>query len=244
MDPATLQVWISRLAGVADEMGAVLRRAAYSPNIKERADCSGAVFTTDGTLLAQAEHIPVHLGSMPAAVRHAIDACGDGLRPGDQIVVNDPFAGGTHLNDITFVAPAFADDGTLVGWAANRAHHADVGGMTPGSMPPDATEIFQEGLRIPPVRWTREVETVFLAASRTPDERRGDLDAQRGANRLGAARLRELAPSAVVCNEIVDYGERRMRAALRTLADGTYAFSDVLDSTGGVDGRRPAQIAV
>ena len=154
MDPATLQVWISRLAGVADEMGAVLRRAAYSPNIKERADCSCAVFAPDGTLLAQAEHIPVHLGSMPAAVRAAIDACGDGLRPGDQIVVNDPFAGGTHLNDITFVAPAYADDGTLIGWAANRAHHADVGGMAPGSLPPDATEIFQEGLRIPPVRWT------------------------------------------------------------------------------------------
>ena len=115
LDPATLQVWNSRLAGIADEMGAVLRRAAYSPNIKERADCSCALFTPDGTLLAQAEHIPVHLGAMPAAVRAAIGACGAELGPGEQIVVNDPFAGGTHLNDITFVAPAHTDDGTLLG---------------------------------------------------------------------------------------------------------------------------------
>src|SRR5690349_3642099 len=128
LDPASLQVLIARLTGVAEEMGAVLRRAAYSPNIKERADCSCALFTPDGTLLVQAEHIPVHLGSMPAAVRAAIDACGDRVAPGDQIVVNDPFAGGTHLNDVTFVAPVLADGGALLGWAANRAHHADLGG--------------------------------------------------------------------------------------------------------------------
>src|SRR3954452_17693393 len=171
MDPATLQVWISRLTGVAEEMGAVLRRAAYSPNIKERADCSCALFTPDGTLLVQAEHIPVHLGSMPAAVRAAINACGDRVRAGQQIVVNDPFAGGTHLNDITFVAPVFGGDDKLLGWAANRAHHADLGGMTPGSLPPDATEIFQEGLRIPPVVWSQDIEAIVVAASRTPDER-------------------------------------------------------------------------
>ena len=246
MDPATLQVWISRLAAVADEMGAVLRRAAYSPNIKERADCSCAVFTNDGTLLAQAEHIPVHLGSMPAAVRAAIDACGNDLRPGDQIVVNDPFAGGTHLNDITFVAPAHAGDGTLLGWVANRAHHADVGGMAPGSLPPDATEIFQEGLRIPPVRWTPEVEAIVVAASRTPDERRGDLDAQLGANRLGIARMRELVPvpEPDVFAEIVEYGERRTRAAIGALPDGEYRFEDVLDLTGGPGAAHPARICV
>ena len=246
MDPATLQVWISRLAGVADEMGAVLRRAAYSPNIKERADCSCALFAPDGTLLAQAEHIPVHLGSMPAAVRAAIDACGAGLAAADQIVVNDPFAGGTHLNDITFVAPAFADDGTLIGWAANRAHHADIGGMAPGSLPPDATEIFQEGLRIPPVRWTPEVEELVVAASRTPEERRGDLDAQLGANRLGVARLRELPLATVpgMFGEIVDYGERRTRAAIRALPDGEYRFEDVLDSTGGTGDPHAARICV
>ena len=244
MDPATLQVWISRLAGIADEMGAVLRRAAYSPNIKERADCSCALFAPDGTLLAQAEHIPVHLGSMPAAVRAAIDACGDGLAPGDQIVVNDPFAGGTHLNDVTFVAPAYADDGTLLGWAANRAHHADVGGMAPGSLPPDATEIYQEGLRIPPVRWTAEVEALVVAAARPPDERRGDLDAQLGANHLGVARLRELPVAPEIMIEVVEYGERRTRAAINELADGTFRFVDVLDSTGGPGDARPARICV
>ena len=191
----------------------MLRRAAYSPNIKERADCSAALFTADGTLLVQAEHIPVHLGSMPAAVRAAIDACASRVRPGDQIILNDPYAGGTHLNDVTLVAPAFTDDGRLAGWAANRAHHADLGGMAPGSMPPEATEIYQEGLRIPPVLCTPEIEAVFVAASRTPEERRGDLDAQRGANRLGVERLRERSPTSR-SREVVDYGERRMRAAL------------------------------
>ena len=189
LDPASLQVLVARLTGVADEMGVVLRRAAFSPNIKERADCSAAVFTPDGELLVQAEHIPVHLGSMPAAVRAAIDACGSTIRPGDQIVLNDPFAGGTHLNDVTFVAPCIVDD-ELVGWVANRAHHADLGGMAPGSMPPDATEIAQEGLRVPPVRFTPEVEAVFVASSRTPDERRGDLAAQLGANVSGVAPAR------------------------------------------------------
>jgi N-methylhydantoinase B/oxoprolinase/acetone carboxylase alpha subunit len=243
IDAATLQVWISRLTGVVDEMGAVLRRAAYSPNIKERADCSCALFAPDGTLVVQAEHIPVHLGSMSVAVRAAIDACGATLAPGEQVVVNDPFAGGTHLNDVTFVAPVHDGD-WLIGWVANRAHHGDVGGMTPGSMPPAATEIYQEGLRIPPVRWTPEVETLFLAASRTPDERRGDLDAQRGANQVGARRLVEYAPSPQIVDAIIEYGERRMRAALHALPDGVYAFEDVLDSTGGPSGATPARIAV
>jgi N-methylhydantoinase B/oxoprolinase/acetone carboxylase alpha subunit len=156
LDPASLQILISRLTGIATEMGAVLRRAAFSPNIKERADCSAALFTADGDLLVQAEHIPVHLGSMPASVRVAIDRFGATIERGEQIVLNDPFAGGTHLNDITLVAPCFADD-RLVGWAANRAHHADVGGSAPGSIPADAVEIYAEGLRIPPISLTREV---------------------------------------------------------------------------------------
>src|SRR5690348_16169569 len=128
-------------------MGAVLRRAAYSPNIKERADCSAALFTASGELLVQAEHIPVHLGSMPASVAAAIAVLGADPPVGGHLILNDPFAGGTHLNDVTLVSPCHVD-GRLVGWAANRAHHADVGGAAPGSMPAGATEIQQEGLRL------------------------------------------------------------------------------------------------
>jgi N-methylhydantoinase B/oxoprolinase/acetone carboxylase alpha subunit len=234
LDPASLQVLISRLTGIAEEMGAVLRRAAYSPNIKERADCSAALFTAAGELLVQAEHIPVHLGSMPASVHAAIGALGDRVQPGDQVVLNDPFAGGTHLNDVTLVAPCFAGD-ELIGWAANRAHHADLGGMAPGSMPPEAVDIQQEGLRVPPVLLTPDVEALVVTSSRTPDERRGDLDAQRGANRLGVDRLAELATGLATTaplTEVVDYGERRMRAALAELPDGQFRYEDVLDSAG------------
>ncbi|MGQ0618226.1 MAG: hydantoinase B/oxoprolinase family protein, partial [Acidimicrobiia bacterium] len=251
LDPAVLQVQISRLVGVAEEMGAVLRRAAFSPNIKERADCSAALFTAQGELLVQAEHIPVHLGSMPASVRAAIAAFSDGLgpvrlEPGDQVILNDPFAGGTHLNDLTLVAPVFVG-AELAGWAANRAHHADVGGAAPGSMPADAVEIQQEGLRIPPVRLTDEVRALLLANSRTPEERAGDLDAQVGANALGAARLAELLGAGAPVHEVLDYGERRMRVALAALPDGTWGFEDVIDSCGpsGERGQRePARIVV
>ncbi|HMC52707.1 MAG TPA: hydantoinase B/oxoprolinase family protein, partial [Acidimicrobiales bacterium] len=244
LDPASLQVLISRLTGVAEEMGAVLRRSAFSPNIKERADCSAALFTAQGELLVQAEHIPVHLGSMPASVRAAIDSVSGEITAGAQIVLNDPFAGGTHLNDITLVAPCLLD-GRLVGWAANRAHHADLGGMAPGSIPPDAVEIHQEGLRIPPVPLTPEVVALILAASRTPEERRGDLDAQVGANRVGVGRLLELARAGDPLQEIVDYGERRMRAALGELPDGSWSFHDVLDSTGPrPDQQAPVRVAV
>ena len=229
LDPAGLQVLISRLTGIAEEMGAVLRRAAFSPNIKERADCSAALFDAAGELLVQAEHIPVHLGSMPAAVHAAIEAFGEEIEPGEQIVLNDPFAGGTHLNDITVVAPVHVD-GELVGWVANRAHHADLGGATPGSIPPDATEIQREGLRLPPVRLTRDVREVIVASSRTPDERRGDLDAQWGANVVGMTRL--AAEAGRPLDEVAAYGERRMRAALAALPDGDWDFTDVLDSTG------------
>jgi len=230
LDPAALQVLISQLTGVAEEMGAVLRRASFSPNIKERADCSAALFTADGQLLVQAEHIPVHLGSMPASVAAAIGARLP-LGPGDQVVLNDPFRGGTHLNDITLVAPCLLD-GRVVGWAANRAHHADVGGMAPGSIPPEATEIQQEGLRIPPVVLRPGVIAILLANSRTPEERRGDLDAQIGANVVGVQRLAAVVAGGAPLEQVLAYGERRMRAALTGLADGEWVVEDVLDSVG------------
>ena len=243
MDPAALQVLIARLTGVADEMGAVLRRASFSPNIKERADCSAALFTADGELLVQAEHIPVHLGSMPASVRAAIDAFGsDGVAPGQQIILNDPFAGGTHLNDVTLVAPCWVAD-RLVGWAANRAHHADVGGIAPGSMPPDALTIDEEGVRIAPMLLDDESIALLVDASRTPDERRGDLDAQLGANAVGVERLAAFAYDDLAA--VVDYGERRMRAALADSPDGTWRFDDVIDSCGPrPEQQQPASICV
>ena len=235
LDPAALQVLIARLAGVATEMGAVLARGAFSPNIKERHDHSAALFTPDGELLVQAEHIPVHLGSMPASVAEVLARYGPGtdgwarVAAGEQVVLNDPFAGGTHLNDITLVA-ACVVAGRLVGWVANRAHHADVGGSAPGSMPADALEVFAEGLRLPPVALTPEVEAVLCANSRTPDERLGDLDAQVGANRRGVERLAELADAPL--EEVLAHGERMMRAALAELPDGAYRFADVVDSFG------------
>jgi len=239
LDPAGLSVLIAKLSGVADEMGAVLRRGAFSPNIKERADCSAAVFGPGGEMLAQAEHIPVHLGSMPASVAAVIDALGE-LDPGQQAVVNDPFAGGTHLNDITVVAPCWSN-GRLVGWVANRAHHADVGGSAPGSMPADATEIFSEGLRLPPVLLTDEVRALLLANSRTPQERAGDLDAQRGANAVGVARFAALAGAPF--DEVVAYGERRARAAIAAFPDGEWTAEDQLDSTGAAaEQQRPALV--
>ncbi len=248
LDPASLQILLSRLAGVAEEMSAVLRRAAFSPNIKERADCSAAVFTADGELLAQAENIPVHLGSMPASVAEAIARfgpaapLGDRVTAGEQVILNDPFAGGTHLNDITIVSPCFVDD-RLVGWAATRAHHADVGGTAPGSLPADAVEIFAEGLRIPPTRLTPEVRDLIRANSRTPEERSGDLDAQVGANAIGVARLARLADEPL--HEALDYGERRMASALHDLPDGTWRFTDVIDSFGpAADQQLPSTIAL
>src|SRR4029453_10930445 len=169
------------------------------------------------------------LGSRPPSVGAAVDAFGGQLRPGDQVVLNDPFAGGTHLNDITLVAPCFVGD-RLGGWGANRAHHADVGGAAPGSIRADASDIHQEGLRIPPTLLDDGLRRVLLANSRTPEERAGDLDAQVGANVVGVERLAEQAGAPL--HEVVDYGERRMRAALAALPDGTWRCEDVMDSTG------------
>ena len=243
LSPARLQILVSSLVAVAEEMGAVLRRAAYSPNIKERADCSAALFTPSGELLVQAEHIPVHLGAMPASVRAVIDVFGpEDLGPGDQAVVNDPFAGGTHLNDLTVVQPCRVED-RLIGWVANRAHHADVGGMAPGSLAPAATDIAQEGFRIPPLRLTDEVRALLMSNSRTPAERAGDLDAQIGANHVGVERLAAFASAPL--GEVLDYGERRMRSLLAELPHGTWSFEDVVDSHGPEpDQRAPSRIVL
>ncbi len=226
---AQLQILNARLSAVAEEMGSVLRRAAYSPNIKERADCSAAVFTADGDLLAQAEHIPVHLGSMTHAVKAVIEAGFGEVGPDEHLIVNDPYAGGTHLNDITLVSPVYRA-GKLVAWVANRAHHSDVGGMVPGSIPAAAREIFQEGIRIAPTRYTEEVRSLIATNSRTPLERLGDLDAQVGANAVGVDRMANFDPS--VFPDVLEYGERRMRAALSELVEGEYYFEDCLDSYG------------
>ncbi len=238
IDPITLEVARNRFSAIAEEMGGVLRRTSLSPNIKERADCSAAVFTPNGEMLAQAEHIPVHLGSMPESVAACLRAF-DPV-PGVQYAVNDPFYGGTHLNDLTVLAPVFVG-GDHVAWVANRAHHADVGGEAPGSMPAHATTIFQEGHIVPPTlavqddRWVDDFVVPFVEASRTPWERRGDLDAQMGANAVAVLRLQDLVSKegldqfASVTDALLGYGERRMTSALENVPDGTYAFEDFME---------------
>jgi N-methylhydantoinase B len=231
LDPVTLSVLSSALTGIAEEMGALLIRASYSSNVKERQDCSAALFDGEGRMVAQAEHIPVHLGAMPEAVA-AVRARDP--RPGDVFILNDPFRGGTHLPDITLVSPLHAD-GKVLGYAVTRAHHSDVGGMRPGSMPADSTSIYQEGLVLPPVRLVREGELVedvlelLLANVRTPDVRRGDLRAQLAANARAQERLGELLERRgrttvlAAFEEVLRHAERRTRDAITALPDGTYA---------------------
>ena len=245
IDAIVLEVARNQIARVAEDMGVVLRNTSFSPNIKERIDCSAAVFTPNGEMLAQAEHIPVHLGSMPASVAAVIDAFGTDPRPGIQYAVNDPFAGGTHLNDLTLVRPVRVG-GVLVAWVANRAHHADVGGEAPGSMPAHATRVDQEGIVVPPmvaVRsgvWTDEFLVPFLEATRTPAERRGDLSAQLGANEAGAIRMEAIVAGlgpkqfATMASALLNYGEARMRSAIAVLYDGTHAFTDFMEWNGGL----------
>lgn len=240
MDPVGLEVFHHRLSAIAEEMGVALCRSAFSPNIKERRDFSCALFDAEGALGAQADHIPVHLGSTPLSVRAAIARCV--MEPDDVIVLNDPYAGGTHLPDVTVVAPVF-HRGRLAAYVANRAHHADIGGMTPGSMPL-ATEIYQEGLRLPPVHLVRrgrladDVLSLFLANTRVPEERRGDLLAQVAALRVGSARVIHLMERegpervAAALKALQTYSERLMRASLRRLRAGTYRAVDHLDDDG------------
>ncbi|MEA2009140.1 MAG: hydantoinase B/oxoprolinase family protein [Actinomycetota bacterium] len=240
VDPITLEVARNRLEAIADDMGIVLRRTAYSPNIKERADCSAALFDPVGEMLAQAEHIPVHLGSMPASVAAMLQRFGTDVEPGTQFAVNDPYEGGTHLNDLTLVRPVFVE-GQLVAWVANRAHHADVGGEAPGSMPAHATRVEQEGHIVSPMPAIRDGDWIeafidpFLAATRTPAERLGDLSAQMGANEAGALRIERLVASEsidrwnAVTTALLSYGERRTAAAIGELPDGAYRFTDYLE---------------
>ena len=228
--PVDLQVLIGGLRSACEEMGAILIRAAHSANIKERHDCSTALFDRAGELVMQAEHIPVHLGSMPDAVAAVLDR---EQQPGTVWILNDPYRGGTHLPDITLITPVFAAGdaaagGELVGFAASRAHHADVGGEVPGSMPAHSTDLAQEGVVIPPTRLTDELIERLVARMRNPAERRADLRAQAAANETGARRLIELAdrhgPDRLRegMAEILAYSERRARAALAAIPDGTH----------------------
>ncbi len=252
LDPVTLSVFVSGLAGIAEEMGAVLVRSSYSSNIKERRDCSCALFDEAGRMVAQAEHIPVHLGAMYDSVRAVRER---DPAPGDVFVLNDPYRGGTHLPDVTLVTPVEAV-GEIVGYTVNRAHHSDVGGMAPGSMPSGSRTIFQEGLVIPPIRLVRDgvvVDDVLefvLANVRTPAIRRADLLAQVAANSVGAERLRALVDRhglafvRSACDEVIAYGERRTRDLLHTLPDGTYTAAGEVEGDGVDDVDIPIRVAV
>jgi N-methylhydantoinase B len=267
LDPGELSIAAALYSSVADEMGVTLGRTAHSPNIKERRDYSCAVFDARGRLVAQAAHIPVHLGAMPAAVEAATPLAP--FAPGDIVILNDPYLGGTHLPDITMVSPVFGDQGSprgsaarptrtsgragqaddarrLVGFVASRAHHADVGGISPGSMPL-AEELIQEGMVIPPIklyeagRLNRGVLDLLLRNMRAPDERRGDLDAQVAAQRTGEVRLREVfsrygvRQASGLMDALMKYAERMTRAALSEIPEGEYDFEDYLDDDGMTD---------
>ena len=277
VDPISLEVFKNMFISVSEEMGVALQRTAYSPNIKERRDFSCALFDPSGHMVAQAAHVPVHLGAMPASVRAALDTFHDSLRPGDIIILNDPYLGGTHLPDITLVAPVYVevpefpvskgeipsspfskggDRGIpkqLAGFVANRGHHADVGGMTPGSLPL-STELYQEGTIIPPIKLARrgrlnqEVIQLICRNSRTPEERKGDLAAQIASIRVGEGRLQEVVQRYGIGETLehmaalLDYSERVTRQALEHTPDGVYRVVDYMDDDG--QSQQPVPIAV
>jgi len=278
VDPISLEVFKNMFVSVAEEMGVALLRTAYSPNIKERRDFSCAVFDPQGQMVAQAAHQPVHLGAMPASVRAAMDAFGSsGLQPGDMVILNDPYLGGTHLPDITLLSPVYVEippnpslpnegmrefegqprrsSRQLVGFVANRGHHADVGGMTPGSLPL-STELYQEGLILPPLKLARrgrinqEVIQLICRNSRTPEERRGDLAAQIASIRVGERRLQEMVqrydPGLVLehMGALLDYAERVTRQAIREIPDGAYYALDYMDDDGLTDQPVPIAVAI
>jgi len=267
MDPATLTIFNHLFASVAEEMGVTLGRAAYSANIKERLDYSCAVFLggPSPALLAQAAHIPVHLGAMPASVRAAVARCAP-LRPGDVVILNDPYQGGNHLPDITLVSPVFSSQYSVIQTetdllntayflVASRAHHADVGGMSPGSMPL-STELYQEGIIIPPLKLVDggvrndALWQLILRNVRTPWERDGDLAAQLAAHATGAARLHEIVDryglDDTLCHarDLIAYAESLTRAAISRIPDGVYAFADALDDDGQTGDPVPIQVTL
>src|SRR5436190_10790867 len=233
--PIQLQVIGASLRSIAEEMGAVLIRSAFSSNIKERRDCSTALFDDAGRMVVQAEHIPVHLGAMPDAVAAVMQL------PGDFWILNDPYTGGTHLPDVTLVSR------TELGYAVSRAHHADVGGMEPASLPAFSRELYQEGLIIPPTPLTDEVVRLFVANARNPDERRGDLRAQIAAHRLAERRINELCVRrgrervVAAMDELYAYSERMVRAAIARLPDGRWSAEDVVEA---VDGELAIRVTV
>ncbi|RLM44253.1 hydantoinase B/oxoprolinase family protein [Haloarcula sp. Atlit-47R] len=251
IDPVTLEILRNQLESVATEMGHVLIRGAYSPNIKERQDCSTALFDASGRMVAQAEHIPVHLGAMPDAVDVVLQK---DPKPGDVFIVNDPFAGGTHLPDITLVSTIAPND-EVIGYAVSRAHHADVGGSSPGSMPPGAQEIYEEGLRLPAVRLVdggepnAAVHDLIRANVRTPDEREADLRAQRAANERAEERIGELLEEhgsilLDAFDAVIEYSRERVESELDALPDGTYRAQDILEGDGVTDDDIPVEVAV
>jgi len=247
-DPIELELFKNLFVSISEEMGAVLGRTALSPNIKERKDFSCALFNKNGETFAQGSHIPVHLGAMPLSVQAAMRSVS--FNDGDMVLLNDPYRGGTHLPDLTCISPLFVNK-DLCFFVANRAHHADIGGMTPGSMPL-ATEIYQEGLIIPPVKiitgrkMNEDIFELILANVRTPEERRGDLMAQVAANHKGLQRLKETIAKHGVRKVteygyyIQDYTEKTLRERLKAIPDGTYAFRDYMDDD-GITGR-PVEI--
>jgi N-methylhydantoinase B len=275
VNPIRLEVYKHLFASIAEEMGVILRKASFSPNIKERRDFSCAVFDTQGRMVAQAAHIPVHLGSMPLSVKSAVDKFNvnnGGLMPGDTVILNDPFLGGTHLPDITLVTPIFlkSDEPTPtkgassafalqrqipVAYVASRAHHADIGGITAGSMP-IAHEIYQEGLIIPPVKlisqgkMNQDILDLLLANVRTPEERSGDLSAQVGANQRGSDRFLEIIQRYgnqevnQYMQELLAYTERMTRSLIFDLPDGKFSFTDYLDDNGITKNQIPISVTI
>jgi len=246
-----LEIFRQLFTALAEEMGAALRRAAFSPNIKERRDYSCALFDARGVAVAVGDHMPVHLGAMPMSVAAALAELGE-LVPGDVACLNDPFRGGTHLPDITLITPVYERE-TLLGFVASRAHHSDVGGSTPGSMPL-AREIFAEGLRIPPVRLYVRAERnedlwrTVLANVRTPEERAGDLDAQLAALHAGSTRLLDIArrrgidETLAAMDALIEYADRLVAAGLEQIPDGRYQASDALEDDGFGSGPIPIEV--